>query len=580
MGRTRPLSASINLTVGDGELAERAAAGELDAFEELYRRHAQAAWRVAQAVSGNAHDAADAVSEAFTNVLQALPAGRLHEPGQFRAYLLTATRNAAVDGLRRGGRVKPTDADEVLERPNVVSGPAEVVMDAAEISLVARAFKSLPERWRSVLWLTEVEKMPPKEAAELLGVSPNGVAQLAVRARAGLRERYLQEHMANGEVEDGCRYTVDRMGAYVAGGLPARELSKVDQHLAGCEECRARRDELDDLGTTMRRAILPIPFGLAALSVAHWRSSLAAAHAAAHASAPAAAAAVIPAAAPPASAAAPAAAPAAAKVAAPAAAKVAAPAAAKVAAPAAAKVAASAAARAAPPAAARAAAPAATVVAAPVARAGPGVGHAVKVASNGTSWTLKAQRPLAVLSAGLLAASVVGVGIVSQAVVPHPSNHPAAGIATPKAPPVTFTQAAVNAAVAGLPELVAPDTAALAPSAGDVAAAASNPASSASPLASESASTWTPAPDPTSATSPGTGGTGAGSPAAQATIHVTAGGTDTAVAVGSGDGSCTGGSVAGQVGGCPPPPANGGDGHTVVVDTSGTTVPPEHIAAG
>src|SRR5437763_3059474 len=237
MGRTRPLSASINLTVWDGELAERAAAGELDAFEELYRRHAQAAWRVAQAVSGNAHDASDAVSEAFTNVLQALPAGRLHVPGQFRSYLLAATRNAAVDGLRRSGRVKPTDADEVLEPPNVVAGPAEAVMNAADVSLVATAFKSLPERWRSVLWLTEVENMPPKEAAELLGVSPNGVAQLAVRARAGLRERYLQAHMGSGEVEDACRYTVDRLGAYVAGGLPARELSKVDQHLAGCDGC-------------------------------------------------------------------------------------------------------------------------------------------------------------------------------------------------------------------------------------------------------------------------------------------------------------------------------------------------------
>ncbi|MFP5318215.1 MAG: hypothetical protein ACLGI2_07960, partial [Acidimicrobiia bacterium] len=50
----------------DASLATRAGAGDLAAFAELYRRHVDAAWRVALAVTTNPDDAADAVSDAFT----------------------------------------------------------------------------------------------------------------------------------------------------------------------------------------------------------------------------------------------------------------------------------------------------------------------------------------------------------------------------------------------------------------------------------------------------------------------------------------------------------------------------------
>src|SRR4051812_9381769 len=178
--------------VADADLVIRAAAGGTDAFGELYRRHVDAAWRVAHAVTGNPEDAADAVSEAFTRVFRALPEGRLLDGNRFRPYLLAATRNAAVDVLRRSGRVRPTDATDALDTASHGSGPSEQYVDGIDRALVASAFRSLPERWRSVLWLTEVEGMAPSEAAPLLGISANGAAQLAVRARAGLRQRFLQ----------------------------------------------------------------------------------------------------------------------------------------------------------------------------------------------------------------------------------------------------------------------------------------------------------------------------------------------------------------------------------------------------
>ncbi|MGH9165483.1 MAG: sigma-70 family RNA polymerase sigma factor, partial [Acidimicrobiales bacterium] len=254
----------------DAELTALAAAGEVPAFEELYRRHVDAAWRVAQAVTGNTHDAADAVSDAFTRVFQALPE-RLQAGDHFRPYLMASARNAAIDVLRRNGRLNATDVDD-LDRAAVGNEPAELLMGEVDSSLVCRAFRSLPERWRSVLWLTEVEGIPPREAAELLGLSPNGVAQLAVRARAGLRERFLQAHVGSGEVLAGCRFSVDHLGAYVAGGLAPRDIAKVDQHLAGCTACTGRVAELKDIGPALlRRIALPMPLGLAALVAARWQ---------------------------------------------------------------------------------------------------------------------------------------------------------------------------------------------------------------------------------------------------------------------------------------------------------------------
>ena len=263
--------------VADAELVVRASAGGTDAFGELYRRHADAAWRVAHAVTGNAEDAADAVSEAFTKVFRALPEGRLVDGTRFRPYLLAATRNAAVDVLRRTGRVRPTETTESLDSMAAGSGPSEQFVEGIDRSLVASAFRSLPERWRSVLWLTEVEGMAPSEAAPLLGISPNGAAQLAVRARAGLRQRFLQAHLRD-DVPSGCRFTVEHLGAYVGGGLSPRDIAKVDQHLAGCAECERRHRELDDLGSNLRRAAIPLPLALAGLASGRWWHALHAAH--------------------------------------------------------------------------------------------------------------------------------------------------------------------------------------------------------------------------------------------------------------------------------------------------------------
>ncbi|HEX2699185.1 MAG TPA: sigma-70 family RNA polymerase sigma factor [Acidimicrobiales bacterium] len=248
----------------DGDLVVAAADGEQAAFAELYRRHLAKARRAARAVVANADDTADAVSDAFANVFRVVRSGRFPEGAGFEAYLVTAARRAAIDQVRRASRTVPGDGLAHAEAPSTDARPSERVVAVESAALVARAFLGLATHLRAVLYLTEIEGLAMRDAAAVLGVTPNACAQRAVRARARLRQRYLQAHVAPG-AERRCRDTVDQLGAYVGAGLSPRDAVKVEEHLAGCETCRHRVVELRDIGTVLRRAVPVASFDVTGL---------------------------------------------------------------------------------------------------------------------------------------------------------------------------------------------------------------------------------------------------------------------------------------------------------------------------
>ncbi|MEE2048298.1 sigma-70 family RNA polymerase sigma factor, partial [Nocardiopsis tropica] len=176
----------------------------------------------------------------------------------FRPYLLTAVRNAAYDRGRGEKRQVVTDDMESLVPGQPFVDPA---LEGLERSLIARAFLSLPERWQAVLWHTEIEGTKPAEAAPLLGMNPNGVAALAYRAREGLRQAYLQMHLAGGAAAEACRPTLGLLGGYVRGGLSKRDTAKVDTHMDGCADCREVYAELMDVNVGLRGVVLPLVVG-------------------------------------------------------------------------------------------------------------------------------------------------------------------------------------------------------------------------------------------------------------------------------------------------------------------------------
>ncbi|MGQ0838386.1 sigma-70 family RNA polymerase sigma factor [Actinokineospora sp.] len=249
----------------DAELIESVRSGTVASYGPLYERHVGAARNLARQLTRSPAEADDLVSEAFAKVLDTLRQGRGPDSA-FRAYLLTALRHTAYDKTRRDRKVELSDDVSQVRgvNPDAVSVPfADTAVAGLERTLAARAFALLPERWQAVLWHTEIEGQSPAQVAPLLGLSPNGVSALAYRAREGLRQAYLQVHLAE-STADRCRSTADRLGAWVRGGLSKRETAQVEAHLDDCERCRALAAELADINGGLRAVVAPLVLGLGA----------------------------------------------------------------------------------------------------------------------------------------------------------------------------------------------------------------------------------------------------------------------------------------------------------------------------
>lgn len=257
MSETLPEPTGVE--VSDAALISRIREGDVSAYGVLYERHVGAARRLARHLLNSEAEAEDAVSETFTKVLAVLERGGGPQSA-FRPYLLTAVRRTVYDRYRSDKRITPTDEIEAYDSGAPFVDPA---FAGLERNLIVRAFLSLPERWQAVLWHTEIEGGKPAEVAPLLGLTANGAAALAYRAREGLREAYLQMHIADGPRAE-CRPALDRLGAYVRGGLAKRDSALVERHLDGCADCKAIYAELADVNTTLRAGVGPLVLGLAA----------------------------------------------------------------------------------------------------------------------------------------------------------------------------------------------------------------------------------------------------------------------------------------------------------------------------
>lgn len=237
-----------------------------EAFGLLYARHRAAAAALARQLARSPTDADDLVAGAFARLLEVLRSGR-GPTEAFRAYLLTAMRHLAYDRTRAERRLDLTDdlAELIGVDPDRTVVPfADPALAGLERTLAARAFATLPERWQAVLWHLEVEGDAPADIAPLFGLTPNAVSALGYRAREGLRQAYLQEHLASGSGHRDRRHreTGERLGAYTRGGLSRRDAARVEAHLAECEDCRFLAGELREVNAGLVRAVVgPLVLG-------------------------------------------------------------------------------------------------------------------------------------------------------------------------------------------------------------------------------------------------------------------------------------------------------------------------------
>ncbi len=248
-------SQDSKLTTSDAELIERARSGDTRAFGELWHRHYRSAARVARQFTSSI-DADDLVSEAYARIYQRVLAGG-GPTGAFRPYLYTTIRNLA-SSWGAASRDIQVDIIEDFEDDRIPDDPAAWALDR---TLTARAFRSLPERWQSVLWYTEVEGMDPHEVAPLMGMTANGVAALSYRAREGLRKAWLQAHVSDATASGECQWAMSRLGEHARDGLSNRDRERLTVHLADCAKCTVVSEEVDEVGSHLAMVMLPLLLG-------------------------------------------------------------------------------------------------------------------------------------------------------------------------------------------------------------------------------------------------------------------------------------------------------------------------------
>jgi RNA polymerase sigma-70 factor (ECF subfamily) len=164
----------------DRVLAELVLAGEEEAFRRLYRRHTPRLFMlVLRLLGGERSDAEDVVQDTWLRAVEQLQ--RFRWEASFGSWLVAIGINVARESLRRRGRRKEVDLEPALE-PAPADPPERV--EAVDLE---RAMAALPEGYRTVLVLHDVEGYTHEEIGARLGVTAGTSKSQLFHARRALR---------------------------------------------------------------------------------------------------------------------------------------------------------------------------------------------------------------------------------------------------------------------------------------------------------------------------------------------------------------------------------------------------------
>ena len=181
-----------DLLVSDEEVVRRVRAGETGLFEVVMRRYNQRLYRVARAILRDDAEAEDVTQQAYVNAYRHLDqfAGR----ATFSTWLTKIAVHEALARARRRGRFKEQEAVDDWDGDTMGAlkspGPdPERQAFAGELrALIESAIEALPEHYRTVFVMREVEGMSTAESAECLDITEETAKTRLHRARMLLRD--------------------------------------------------------------------------------------------------------------------------------------------------------------------------------------------------------------------------------------------------------------------------------------------------------------------------------------------------------------------------------------------------------
>jgi RNA polymerase sigma-70 factor (ECF subfamily) len=186
----------------DDELVRRAKAGDLSAFDALVARHYERVFALAFHLLGNADDAADATQDAFLKAFERLK--QFRGEAAFSTWLYRITVNVCHDFQRRRQPVPFSQlSEEESETLNWAEAtepdPEEEWQRREKREAVQKVLQQLPDEFRQVLILCDLQGLTYAEAAAILDVPEGTVKSRLHRARHAFKdlwERWHRERMA------------------------------------------------------------------------------------------------------------------------------------------------------------------------------------------------------------------------------------------------------------------------------------------------------------------------------------------------------------------------------------------------
>ena len=177
--------------ITDEEVVAQVRTGNAALFEILMRRHNQRVYRVARAILGNDTEAEDVMQEAYVRAFTHL--SQFENRAKFSTWLTRIAVHEALARVRKSKRFETLDTEadsEVRVRPELMSNvrnPEEQMFEAQMKVLLETSIDALPEMYRTVFVMRELEEMSTAETAEVLEITEEVVKTRLHRARAMLQ---------------------------------------------------------------------------------------------------------------------------------------------------------------------------------------------------------------------------------------------------------------------------------------------------------------------------------------------------------------------------------------------------------
>jgi RNA polymerase sigma-70 factor (ECF subfamily) len=183
--------------VDEVALIREARGGDIDSFNRLVLAHQERAFNLAYRILGDPDSASDATQEAFLSAYRNLKGYR---GGSFRAWILRIVTNACYDELRRQKRRPSVSLDDLGDGQEETepdawdrlatdeATPEDRVLEAERRRAIESCLAALPQDFRTVAILADVQGYPYEEVAAVIGAPLGTVKSRLARARARLRE--------------------------------------------------------------------------------------------------------------------------------------------------------------------------------------------------------------------------------------------------------------------------------------------------------------------------------------------------------------------------------------------------------